>query len=308
MIPDRKFVKRHRNLQNLGEDSPERIRSVIINYLGLTGEEGHCYDNISNILQNIKDHPLLYKNDISIDEAGIIGLDHDYRSHFLEKLFIKENGKEQYYYLRKIKKAEEQVKQIIEDLLKRVDYKISGLDFSDHIQKSTKELKSKIPNFDEVQFKKERKQQYENIFKKSLYILTGRPGSGKTFETSKVIAHLKKLDESVVILAPTGKSVLRLEENIRANTGFEIKVQTIDRFIYEKGYWWAYEDWERLDTIPESEKLTVENLIIDECSMIDLLKFKILLSIIRFNENYPKRLIMVGDENQLPDRFGENIS
>ncbi len=40
--------------------------------------------------------------------------------------------------------------------------------------------------------------------------------------------------------------------------------------------------------------------MIDESSMLDLVKLKILFSIIRFDEKYPKRLILVGDENQLP--------
>ena len=38
MIPDKRFVKRHRNLQALAEDSPQRIRSVYINYLERIGQ------------------------------------------------------------------------------------------------------------------------------------------------------------------------------------------------------------------------------------------------------------------------------
>ena len=102
------------------------------------------------------------------------------------------------------------------------------------------------------------------------------------------------------ILAPTGKAALRISENIKNNTGLELKAITIDRFIFEHGFWWAYEDWDRLHDLPENEKITVPNLIIDESSMIDLHKLYILFSIIRLNKEYPKRIIFVGDENQLP--------
>ncbi len=67
MIPDSKYVKRHRKLQNLGEDSKERIRSVIISYLKDIGEQGHCYDHTYNILESIKEYPLIYKTDVLID-------------------------------------------------------------------------------------------------------------------------------------------------------------------------------------------------------------------------------------------------
>ena len=100
--------------------------------------------------------------------------------------------------------------------------------------------------------------------------------------------------------APTGKAALRISENIKANTGIDQKAETIDRYIYENGFWWAYESWDRLHDLPEREKLTVTNLIIDESSMIDIQKLYILFSIIKFTEDYPKRIIFVGDENQLP--------
>ena len=40
------------------------------------------------------------------------------------------------------------------------------------------------------------------------------------------------------------------------------------------------------------KKLTVTNLIIDESSMIDLQKLYILFSIIKFTDEYPKRIIL----------------
>jgi exodeoxyribonuclease V alpha subunit len=300
MIPDRKYVKRHRQIQNLGEDSPERVRSVIINYLNSIGELGHCYDNTVNIINDVKEHPLIYKNNVRIDESAIVNLGDDYKSHFIEKLHIKSIASEHYLYLKKVKADEDLVRKIVLELTSRTDYPEKGIDFNEHIKASLLELKKTIPNFDESLFKEERSQLYRNVFAKSFFLLTGKPGAGKTYEISKVIEHLNKLNEGILVLAPTGKAALRLSENLKAYTKTDIAAVTIDKYIYDNKYQWAYEDSDRLANLPDQEKLTVENLIIDETSMLDLVKLKILFSVIRFSSKYPKRVIMVGDENQLP--------
>mgnify|MGYP000701421001 CR=1 FL=1 len=42
------------------------------------------------------------------------------------------------------------------------------------------------------------------------------------------------------------------------------------------------------------------NVVIDETSMVDLLKFEKLLNIFNFKEPTFRRLILIGDPNQLP--------
>ncbi len=303
MIPDRKFVKRHRGLQNLREDSPERVRSVIINYLWKIGELGHCYDHTDNILDEIREYPLIYKNDITIDEQALINLDSDYKSHFLEKLYFEEQDGKRYFYLKLIQTAEVQVKKLIEMLVARPDHASTEFDEDTYILESldSDHLKGTITSEDEDLFIDERKQLYQNVFKKSLFLLTGKPGAGKTHEVNTVIKHIENCNEDILILAPTGKAALRLTELLKENNpDSDLTARTIDRYIYQNGFGWAADNLEKLAEIPDKDKLVVENLIIDECSMIDLIKLKILLSTISFNDSYPKRIFLVGDENPLP--------
>jgi ATP-dependent exoDNAse (exonuclease V) alpha subunit len=300
MIPDRKFVTRHRKVQNISESSPERIRGLIIEYLWYLESQGHTYDNLRNIVKSIRESPLIYKMEVKIDENGIMNLEEEYLSHFQERLHIEAVELEKYVYLKELYRAEQKIKNIIESLLNRSSHPDPNIDYMNHINTSINTLKNRIKDFEENQFLKERTQLYKNILSNSLFLLTGKPGSGKTYETSHVIRYIKKLNQGLVVLAPTGKAALRMSENIKLNTGIDIKAITIDRFIYEHNFWWAYEGWDRLHDLPEKEKITVTNLIIDESSMIDLQKLYILFSIIRFNNDYPKRLIFVGDENQLP--------
>lgn len=302
MIPDRKYVERHRKLQNLVEDSPERVRSVVINYLKHIGANGHCYDSVHAILADLYAHPLIYKNEIKLDDEALLELEDDYRSHFSQKLHIKETSENKYLYLQAVKKSEELIEKIVNLLQEKKNTPKKQVDIDVHIQESLALLKDivKTPEQKEL-FISERKQLYKNIFTNSFYLLTGKPGAGKTYETSQIIQHLHNIDEDVLILAPTGKAALRLTENIKKYTSLEqIEAKTIDKYIFENGFGWCYDDWEGTLEIPDENKLTIENLIIDESSMLDLNKISILLSIIKFTYKYPKRIILVGDENQLP--------
>jgi len=304
MIPDPRFVKRHRDLQNIAVDSPKRIRSVYINYLERIGQQGHCYDQTYNMIAEIKEHPLIYKLDeMKIDEQALIDLDSDYKSHFIEKLHVTRGEGVDFYYLKRIYEAEQSFKRIVAQLVARSDHEGVGFEIETYIKQAlySDTLKKIITsNANKILFAEERRQLYANIFKKSFFLLTGKPGAGKTFETSKVIEHLHSLGEDVVILAPTGKAALRISHNIRTNTRLKnITAKTIDKFLFEH-FADVMNGERKLETIAENEKQTVVNLVIDECSMLDLEKLHTLLSLIKITAKYPKRIIMVGDENQLP--------
>jgi exodeoxyribonuclease V alpha subunit len=131
-------------------------------------------------------------------------------------------------------------------------------------------------------FKEERRQLYLNVFRKSFYLLTGKPGAGKTFEAVKVIGHLRSIHEDVEILAPSGKAVLRITENLRANAGVtDITARTIDKFLFDN-FPDVLSGRRSLETVTEGEKLSVENLTLDEASMLDLDKLNTLFSLIKF--------------------------
>lgn len=302
MIPDKKYTERHRQLQKFREDSPERVRSVIINYLWQIGVNGHCYDSAQEILKDLYEHPLIYKNNIELDDEALLNLVDDYKSHFIQKLHIHETKEAKYFYLKVVKRSEDFLKNLVDALIARPLHKTKSIDINIHIDHSLTELKNIIKTKEQKElFITERKLLYKNIFEKSFFLLTGKPGAGKTYETSKIIEHLHNSGEEVLVLAPTGKAALRISENIRKFTALEaISAKTIDKYIFENKFGWIYDDWEKALDIAEADKLSVDNLVIDESSMLDLNKLALLFSIIRFSDKYPKRIIFVGDENQLP--------
>ena len=207
MIPDKKYVDRHRKLQSLVEDSPERVRSVVINYLKQIGNSGHCYDTVDSILKDLYEHPLIYKNEIKLDDDALLKLEDDYRNHFIQKLFIKETKENKYLYLQVVKKWEEQIEKLITKLTTKRNILKRQVDVDAHIKHSLTELKEVVKTKEQKElFTAERKQLYKNIFDNSFYLLTGKPGAGKTYETSKIIEHLHNIGEDVLDFGSHGKS------------------------------------------------------------------------------------------------------
>lgn len=120
-------------------------------------------------------------------------------------------------------------------------------------------------------------------------VLTGGPGTGKTTTTQGIIAAFKARSMSILLAAPTGRAAKRMTEA----TGMEAK--TIHRLL----------EYNPMDGYKRNEENTLEGdaLIVDECSMIDILLFYNLMKAIPSN----MRLILVGDIDQLPSVGAGNV-
>lgn len=120
-------------------------------------------------------------------------------------------------------------------------------------------------------------------------VLTGGPGTGKTTTTQGIIAAFKARHMSILLAAPTGRAAKRMTEA----TGMEAK--TIHRLL----------EYNPMDGYKRNEDNPLEGdaLIVDECSMIDILLFYNLMKAIPSN----MRLILVGDIDQLPSVGAGNV-
>jgi exodeoxyribonuclease V alpha subunit len=120
-----------------------------------------------------------------------LNFDDDYKSHFIEKLHIKETKEFNYFYLDIVKKSEHFLRSLVDDLTKRADHSQKKIDIEKHVKQSLTVLENIVKTKEQKdQFTIERQQLYQNIFSKSFFLLTGKPGAGKTYETSKIIEHL----------------------------------------------------------------------------------------------------------------------
>jgi len=120
-------------------------------------------------------------------------------------------------------------------------------------------------------------------------VLTGGPGTGKTTTTQGIIAAYKAAGLRILLAAPTGRASKRMSEA----TGMDAK--TIHRLLEYN----PQDGYKRNDENP----LEGDALIVDECSMIDIILMYNLMKAIPEH----MRLVMVGDIDQLPSVGAGNV-
>ena len=120
-------------------------------------------------------------------------------------------------------------------------------------------------------------------------VLTGGPGTGKTTTTQGIIAAYRAFGLNILLAAPTGRAAKRMTEA----TGLEAK--TIHRLLEFK----PPEGYQKNEETP----LEGDVLIVDECSMIDIVLMNALMKAIPPH----MRLILVGDIDQLPSVGAGNV-
>lgn len=120
-------------------------------------------------------------------------------------------------------------------------------------------------------------------------VLTGGPGTGKTTVTQGIIAAFRAGGLRILLAAPTGRAAKRMTEA----TGLPAK--TIHRLL----------EFKPPDGYQKNEEHPLEGdaLIVDECSMIDLVLMNSLLKAVPSG----MRLILVGDIDQLPSVGAGNV-
>lgn len=122
-------------------------------------------------------------------------------------------------------------------------------------------------------------------------ILTGGPGTGKTTTTRAILHLLRGKGKTALLAAPTGRAAKRLAES----TGQEAK--TIHRLLEvspSEGF-----KFQRNQENP----LEADLIIVDECSMIDLVLMNNLLKAV----HPASHLLLVGDADQLPSVGAGNV-
>ena len=131
-----------------------------------------------------------------------------------------------------------------------------------------------------------------------LMVITGGPGTGKTTTIKSIIHYFEMEDQSIALAAPTGRAAKRMGEA----TGRE--AMTIHRLLEIEGIPDdASGEVNMRFKRNQSTPLEADVIIIDEMSMVDLsLMHSLLLAV-----NPPSRLILVGDENQLPSVGPGNV-
>ncbi|MCD8300230.1 MAG: ATP-dependent RecD-like DNA helicase, partial [Clostridiales bacterium] len=248
------------------KDKFVRLRSGILYTLNKLSESGHCYALREQLLGTAVEL-------LDVDEAELsITLDEMMRTSdvfreeeaiYLPPFYFSETGCAK--RLLKLMSAKRNTRIDVDAVLKKVT------------------AHSKI-SYDEVQL-----QAIRQAISSKVMVLTGGPGTGKTTTTLGIISAYRQAGCKVLLAAPTGRAAKRMSEA----TGMEAK--TIHRLLEYK----PPEGYQKNEENP----LEADVLILDECSMIDIMLMYNLLKALPDTMT----LILVGDVDQLPSVGAGNV-
>ncbi len=260
-------------------DSDYRIKSGMVYTLLQATGEGHVY---------------LPKDELFQRAAELLGVDSSYMEKHLvdlamdRKIVQKEQGDQiliypaQYYYLEL--NTARMLREL--DIFCPEDEKIVERRIV-QIEKETGTV------LDEMQ-----KKAVQEAAGHGLLILTGGPGTGKTTTINAIIRYFEGEGAEIRLAAPTGRAAKRMTEA----TGYE--AQTIHRLLELSGMPEDDREGQPIHFERNAENpLETDGIIIDEMSMVDIHLIHSLLMAVTAGT----RLILVGDENQLPSVGPGNV-
>lgn len=252
-----------------GKDSFVRLRSGILYTLSALADEGHVYAERDQLADKA----------VELLEADIANVQMTLDNMLqAEELIFEEDA----IFLPAFNYAEKgtahKLIQLAED--------VSGFDsLRPESQVDVAALEKMLGiQYDEVQA-----QAVQEAVRSKVMVLTGGPGTGKTTTVQGIIAAYGQMGLRILLAAPTGRAAKRMSEA----TGLPAK--TIHRLLECK----PPEGYQRNEENP----LEGDVLIVDECSMIDIILMNSLLKALPRN----MRLVLVGDIDQLPSVGAGNV-
>ena len=260
-------------------DSDYRIRSGILYVLLQASGEGHIYLPKEELFRRAAS---LLQVDISYMEKHLMDMAID------RKVVLKEREKEtivypsQHYYLE------------LNTARMLCELNVSCPEDEKSTEKRIAQIEKETGTvLDEMQ-----KKAVREATSNGLFVLTGGPGTGKTTTINAIIRFFESEGAELRLAAPTGRAAKRMTEA----TGYE--AQTIHRLLELSGM----PEEEREGHAVQFERnaqnpLEADVIIIDEMSMVDIFLMHSLLLAVTAGT----RLILVGDENQLPSVGPGNV-
>lgn len=268
-------------------DDLTRVRASMIALLEAAAERGDTLSPLDPLLDGVEER-FPERRRCDADRDLVLGN----RDFFDQALQFETLGDQIFVALPRLREAERKIAEVVRRRSEgEVAFATPEPDWKASLAGALAGDASSISDAAEERARAEKLAALRLLYRRRLSVLTGRAGTGKT---SVLRAFLDGLGEAeghqdVLLLAPTGKARVRLARATRRET------KTIHQFLLRN-------KWLREDTLAirreEGDRRGAPTVIVDEASMIPVDLLGTLLRALDLNE--VKRLILVGDPNQLP--------
>ncbi len=263
-----------------------RLRAVILHILMQESDEGNTILPLGLLCKRICNMKLVPICDVTED---IIMTQHEYLSSMITVKESNSDGECHLYY--KMNHYEDIDELIKNQIRARVQSKIELANEPDwETALNTEFGEAEANDEDEQKARQEKIAALKSLSHSRFSVFVGGAGTGKTKVLSILCSEPQIRNGGILLLAPTGKARVRMQ--IGNNEAF-----TIAQFLYRNGFYNPQTQTYSLK--PDSTGnyiLPYQTVIVDEASMITEDMMGALFSAVRS----AKRIILVGDSNQLP--------
>ena len=266
------FFSADKIAQNLGVSpwSKSRYRAGILHILSESAEDGHCYLPETDLISLTVE--LLSIPGHESDATAVFNITEEMINNQQLIVDVDDDGSKLYY-----KPTFFHTERNLAKLIKQHLAQTELVDLS--------RVKTWITRFtydSNLDLSPQQQQAVETAASEKITILTGGPGTGKTFSTRTIVALWKAMGKKIALAAPTGRAAKRLSEM----TGLEAK--TLHRLLEFDPNTMGFKR-------SHDNPLPYNALVIDEVSMLDLFMAYSLFKAIPPN----CKVLLVGDVDQL---------
>jgi len=287
MIPLPDAAKAWGKHVGISPNDKRRVRALLVDILKSAAQSGDALLSMDDALSRIRKR-LPDERKCNPDPELIM----EQKDFYQKAVDFDPESENPYFALPRLRQMEIEISKQISDLLTSDPRPASGVDWQSKLQKELgvaglTHLDAEV----EARAQKEKAEALEKIFKFRFSLLTGRAGTGKTTVVKILLQGIAEKEgrPDILLLAPTGKARVRLQKLA------EREALTVHQFLNKQG--WIDRDTFALKD-SGGKQVGASTIIIDEASMIPLDLLGTLFRAIRFND--VKRLVLIGDSNQLP--------
>ncbi len=291
------FVPEHIQSQYADEDilfiddpeNKQRLRAITLSFLEEETQKGNSLMLLSDAVSTINN----FRMDISNIGQSVRSITFKRLKEFFSEVFTQldvalisdtTSQKETALQLNRLIENKNLINTIITAKLKK------ELSLTDNWEQNLREA---LKNNDKGEDFSEKITVLKKMAASPISILTGGAGTGKTTTIAALCQNMQIQQGRILILTPTGKARIVLSNKL-TESGIKHTAKTVFQYLLETDHCntstWSYYLSGKIDkNIPET-------VIIDECSMLTEEMFGALLESVQ----KAKRIIFVGDPNQLP--------